>query len=85
MAHDSDNLRLSSCPDLSVHTFYEVESTSPELPTPTFVTNAVGPEVVMVKWGEGLNGVANKASSGMGVKSEQERNEEMMSVPEGLE
>ena len=32
-----------------------------------------------------MNSVANEASSGMGVESEHEWNEEMMSVPEGLE
>jgi len=34
------------------------------------------------KW---LHGVANEASSGVGVKAKQEWNEEMMGIPEGLE
>jgi len=85
MAHDPDNLCLFPGSDLSVHTFDEIESTSPELPTPTFITDAVRPEILRVKWRKGLNGVANKASCGMGVESEQEWNEQMMGVPERLE
>jgi hypothetical protein len=85
MAHNSDNLRLSPGSDLSVHTFDEIESTSPELPTPAFITDAVRPEIFRVKWRKRLNGVTNKASCGMGVESEQEWNEQMMGVPERLE
>lgn len=84
MAHNSDDLRVSPRSDLSVQAFDEVKATSPELPTPTFVANAMSPEILCVKWREWLNGVANEASGCMGVESEHEWNEEMMSVPEGL-
>lgn len=85
MAHDPDNLCLFPGSDLSVHTFDEIESTSPELPTPTFIPNAMLPEYSTGKGRKWLHGVANEASSGVGVKAKQEWNEEMMGIPEGLE
>lgn len=42
------------------------------------------PEWPSRKWGDWVNGVAHKASSGVGIQGQHERDEEMMRVPEGF-
>jgi hypothetical protein len=85
MAHNSDNLCVSPGSDFSVQTFHEVKSTSPKLPSPSFVANAMSPEVVMVEWGERFDTITHEAASSMSVKAEHEGNEQMMRIPERLE
>ena len=85
MTNDTDNLRLSSRSDLTVDSFDEVKTTSPKLPSPSLVTNAMCPEIGLIEWREWNSGVTNEASGGVGVETEHERDEEVVSVPEGLE
>lgn len=85
MTDDSDNLGLPSASNLTIQTFTEVKSTSPELPSPTLITNAMAPEIVMVKRREWLHGVTNEASGSVSVETQKKRNEEMMRVPERFE
>jgi hypothetical protein len=84
VTNDLDNLGFTPAANLTVHAVEQVETAAYKLPSPTFVTNAVGPEVVMVERGEGGSGVTDKTAGGVGVHAEQERDKEVVSVPEGL-
>jgi hypothetical protein len=79
-----DNLGLSPTADLAVQTVAKIETATDKLPSPAFVANAVGPEVLLVKWGEVGNSVTDEAAGCMCVHAEQEWNEEVVSVPESL-
>lgn len=85
MTDDLDNLGLAPAANLTVETVKEVKTAAKELPPPSFVTNAVRPEVVVVKRRECRGGVTDEAARGVGVHAEQEGNEKVVSVPEGLE
>jgi hypothetical protein len=85
MADDLDDLSLTPATDLSVETVQEVKTTTEELPSPTFVTDAMGPEVVGVERRKGWSCVTDEAASCVRVHSEQERDKQMMRVPECLE
>ena len=73
MAHNSDNLRLSSASNLTVKTLNQVKSTSPELPSPSFISNAVVPESGSSEGREGVDCVTNETSSSVGVHAQEER------------
>jgi hypothetical protein len=81
---DLDDLGLSPAADLAVQTVAEIETTTDKLPSPAFVANAVGPEVLLVERREVGNGVAYEAAGCMCVHAEQERDKEVVSVPESL-
>lgn len=85
MANDLDNLSVSSRSDLSVKTLHEVKSTSPELPSPSFVSDAVAPEVVVIKWREWVGRITHEAASSVSVKTEHKGNEQVMRIPKGFE
>jgi hypothetical protein len=85
VADDLDNLGLASAADLSVETVHEVQTAADKLPSPALVTNAVGPEVVVIERGKGRSCVTHEAASGMRVHAKQEWDKQMMRVPEGLE
>ena len=46
MSHDLRDLRLPSSSDLSVETFDEVDPTTPQLPSPALIPDAVVPELL---------------------------------------
>jgi hypothetical protein len=85
VTHDLDDLGLASAADLTVESIAEVETTANKLPSPTLVTDAVSPESYLVEWGERRSSVTNEAAGSVGVHAEQERNEEVVGVPKGLE
>jgi hypothetical protein len=85
VAHDLDNLGLASAADLTVEAIAEVKTTAYKLPSPTLVTNAVSPEAFLVEWRERCSSVTNEAAGCVCVHAEQERNEEVVGVPKGLE
>lgn len=85
VANNLDDLGLASATNLTVEAIEEVKTTSHKLPSPSLVTNAVGPEVVVVEWRESWSGITDEAAGRMGVHAEQERDKQMMRVPEGLE
>ena len=85
MADDLDDLSLPSASDLSVKTIKQVQTTSEKLPSPSFVSNAVGPEVGVVEWREWCRGVTHETASRVGVHAEKEGDEQVVSVPESLE
>jgi hypothetical protein len=85
MTDDLDYLGLTSAANLTVETVEKVKTTAYKLPSPTLVTDAVGPEVVVVERRESRSGVTNETASRVGVHAEQERNEEVVSVPKSFE
>lgn len=85
MTHDLDNLRLPPAPNLTVQTVKQVKTSSYKFPSPTFVANAVVPEVCSRKRRVSWDGITDEAVGSVRVHAEKERNEQMMSVPESLE
>jgi hypothetical protein len=85
VANDLDNLSLTPAADLSVKTVHKIQTTAEELPSPALVTNAVGPEVVVIERRKLWGCVTDEATSGVRVHAEQERDKQMVRVPEGLE
>ena len=85
MAYDLDYLGLAPAADFTVETVEEVKTTAYKLPSPTLVTNAVRPEVVVVKRRERRGSVTDETAGGVGVHAEQEGDKEVVSVPESLE
>ena len=85
MTDDLDNLGLASAANFTVQSVAVVETTTDELPTPTLVTNAVRPEVVARERRERQFGVTDEAANGVRVHGQEEGDEEVVSVPKGLE
>ena len=70
MANNFDNLGISSASNLTVQTFDQVETTSPQLPSPTLITNAMVPEILSGKWREWVASVTNETSGSVGVHAQ---------------
>lgn len=85
MTNDLGDLRLSSCSNLTVQPLNQVETTGPEFPSPTLIPNAVIPEWFACERREWIYAVSHEAASGVGIHGEEEWDEEVMCVPEGLE
>ena len=85
MADDTGDLRLAHGTDLPVQTLEQVEAAGEQLPPPALVPDAVLPELGAGKRGLGVRGVTHEAPDGVGVEAEEERDEEVVRVPEGLE
>lgn len=85
VADDTGDLGFAAGADLTPETFNEIETTSPQLPSPAQVTDAVGPVIVSCERREALGSVTDEAADSVGVQSEEKRDKEMVSVPEGLE
>lgn len=85
MANDLEDLSLSSCSDLSVDPLDQVDSSSEKLPPPALVAYAMGPELLASERREGLRRVSHEAACCMGVHAQQERDEQVVRVPERLE
>ena len=84
MAHDARDLGLATGADLAVQPLYHVQATGPQLPAPAEVADAVLPVFSAGKGRDGVDGVADEAADGVGVKAEQKGNKEVVSVPKGL-
>ena len=82
---DFDNVGSTASTDLTVNTFECVNDTTPYVPTPCLITNAVVPERSASKWRIWQWRITNEAASCVGVQSQEERNEHMVSIPESLE
>lgn len=85
VANNTSDLGAAASADLTVGTLHEVEGSSPELPSPAEVSDAVVPVILSGKWRVRQGGIAHEASSGVGVQSQEKGNEEVVSVPERLE
>jgi hypothetical protein len=85
VTNDLDNLGLAPAANFTVETVEQVKTTTKELPSPSLVTNAVRPEVIVVEWREGRGSVTDKAARGVGIHTEQEGDKKVVSIPESLE
>lgn len=84
MADDAGYGRLAAGADLAIEALEEVDAAGPKLPAPAEVADAVGPIGVPGEGREGLGRVADEAADGVGVKGQEEGDEEVMGVPESL-
>ena len=85
VADNLDDLGLATAADLAVETIDEVETASDKFPAPALVTDAVSPEVVVVEWRKGSGRVSDETARGVRVHANEERNKEVVRVPERLE
>lgn len=85
MPHDLHDLCVPPGADLAVEAFDQVQASAHELPSPSLVAQAVVPEHLARERGNGRDGVADEAPGGVGVHAKQERDEEVVGVPERLE
>ena len=85
MTNDLGQLGISPGPNLSIDSFNHIDSSSPQLPSPALIAQAMIPERLSCKGRVGVQTVADETSSSMGVESQQEGDEQMVRVPEGLE
>lgn len=84
MTNDLDDSGLASAADLTIETVTEIKTAAYKFPTPTLVTNAMGPEVLLVERGKGRCGITDEAACCVRVHAEQERDEQVVRVPKGL-
>lgn len=84
VADDLDDLRRTSGLNLTIHSLQEVDSAANEFPAPAFVPNTVIPKGRTGERGVRLRCVSDETAGGMGVESEEEWDEEVVSVPERL-
>lgn len=84
MLDDLDDLGFTPSSDLTIQSLEEIDTTSPELPAPALVANAVVPKVRSSKGRERIGGVTHEAARSMRVHSKHERNKQMMGIPEGF-
>jgi signal transduction histidine kinase len=82
---DLDDLGLPPAANFTVQTVHEVQTTAYKLPSPALITDAVGPKVLLVERRVGRDRVAHEAVGSVRVHAKQERNEEVVGVPESLE
>ena len=75
VADHFDYFGRASRTNLTIDTFDEIDSASPELPSPTLITNTMSPERITCKRRIGICAVSNKTSRGVSIKSEEEGNE----------
>src|SRR3712207_4052153 len=70
VADDLDNLGLAPAANLSVETVEEVQTATDKLPSPTLVTDTMGPEVIVIKGRKVGDCVTDEAASRVGVHAE---------------
>jgi hypothetical protein len=85
MPDNSGNLGLADGADLAVQPLKEVETARPEFPSPTQIADAMFPVLVAGEWRDGVGCVTNETANRVGVEGEEERDEQMVRVPERLE
>ena len=84
VADDAGDLGLATSADLAVQTLDEIGTTAKELPSPALVADAVVPVFCASKRRDGVGLVAHEAAHGVRVETQQEGDEEVVSVPERL-
>lgn len=85
MPNDLVDLGLAPSPDFTVDSFCQIDSTGHQFPSPAFIAYAVIPERLAGKRRVRIDRVSDEAARSMCVHAQQERDEEVMRVPEGLE
>lgn len=84
MANNLNDLSGAPTADLTVQAVDEIQTASDKLPSPALVTDAVRPEVIVVEGRESRCCITNEAARCVGVHAEQERDKEVVGVPEGF-
>ncbi len=72
------------CSYLPVYSLDEIKASGEQFPSPPFISDTVCPEIGSRERRIWCGGVSNEAVGGVGVHTQQERDEEMVSVPESL-
>lgn len=85
MPYHLRDMRRPPRADLPVQPLAQIQSGSHKLPAPALIPQTVIPEWVPGKGRVGHRRVADEAARGVRVHGEQERDEEVVGVPEGLE
>lgn len=85
MTDDSGDLGLTTGADLAIQALNQIETASPELPSPAQVTNASLPVDVTSERRDRERGGSDEATHSVGVQTQKERDEKVVSVPECLE
>lgn len=85
MADNTSNLGGTASADLTVETLNEIDTATKQFPSPTFVTDTVLPEDLTGERRESVGRVTDEAAHSMSVHAQQERDEQVVSVPERLE
>ena len=85
MADDTGDPGLAHGTDLPVQALNQVEAAGEQFPPPALVPDAVLPEVGAGKRRLGVRSVAHEAANGVGVEAKEERDKQVVGVPEGLE
>ena len=84
MFYDFEDSCVSPSTDLTIESLAQVESTSYQFPSPSFISYAVIPERFPGEWRIGFDSVANEAICCVCIHSQQEWNKEVMCIPECL-
>jgi len=84
VADDFGDLCRAAGADFAVNSFNQIDTASPKFPAPAFIAKAMTPEGRASERGDWVFGISYKAASCMGVEGEQERDEEVVGVPEGF-
>lgn len=85
MADDTGDFGLTASANLTIQALDKIEAAGPELPAPAQIPDTVLPVLVAGKGRNGVGGVTDEAADGVGVEAEEEGDEEVVGVPEGLE
>lgn len=85
MADNAGDLGGATSPNFAVQALHQVNAASEHFPSPTLVTDAVLPEDLASKWRESVRRVTDETSDSMRVHSYDERDKEVVGVPERLE
>ena len=85
MTNDLVDLGLASSSDFTIDSFHQIDSTSKQFPSPAFVAYAVVPERLARERRVRIFRIPYEATCSMRVHAQEERDEQMMRVPEGLE
>ena len=84
VANHFDDFRLSSCSNLPVDSFAQIDPASNKLPPPALVSNAMAPKWLSGKGGVRGDAISDEASRRMRVHGQKEWDEQMMRIPESL-
>lgn len=85
VADNARDLGLPALADLAIKTLNKVQPTSPELPPPAKVPDTVLPELGSRKGRDGVGRITDEATDSVRVQAEEEGDEQVVRVPEGLE
>lgn len=84
MTDDFEDLCRSARIYFTIYPLKKVETTSDKLPSPAFIPNAMVPKRLASERRVGERGVTHETLRGVGIKSQEERDKQVVCVPECL-